>query len=305
MLLEISNIGKIQKAAVEMRGITVIAGNNNTGKSTYGKILYCMINAFYNVENAIRKERALNIQGIIAHFPLRYSHLAMKKLINKIMDRRFSREEIRSLLKEAINNKIIIIDGKTEDDTINTIVERIIRSYEVADEQIQKTILTRFLRSEFENEIVHVNHTEEPGIISLTIKGNILSVSIENNECIYFSDNVGIACNALYIDTPFILDELTFYSSIGGIAHRDYLLESLSKSFDGVNVIDEILTKRQFQRVLSNIRNVAGGEFKQVKGDWMFQETGLNIPLGMFNVSAGMKPFLIIKRLLEAGEIKE
>jgi predicted ATPase len=56
---------------------------------------------------------------------------------------------------------------------------------------------------------------------------------------------------------------------------------------------------------LLSIRNVVDGEFKQVEGDLKFQEECMNTPLGMFNVSAGMKPFLIIKRLLEAGEIKE
>jgi ubiquinone/menaquinone biosynthesis C-methylase UbiE len=56
MRLEITNIGKIQKAAVEMRGITVIAGDNNTGKSTYGKVLYCMFNAFCNAESAIQDD---------------------------------------------------------------------------------------------------------------------------------------------------------------------------------------------------------------------------------------------------------
>jgi predicted ATPase len=56
MTFEIANIGKIQKAKIEMRGITVIADNNNTGKSTYGKILYCMFNAFRNAETVIYKD---------------------------------------------------------------------------------------------------------------------------------------------------------------------------------------------------------------------------------------------------------
>ena len=37
----IERIGKIEKADVELKGITVIAGENNTGKSTVGKALYC------------------------------------------------------------------------------------------------------------------------------------------------------------------------------------------------------------------------------------------------------------------------
>ena len=43
MKLVIENIGKIKKAEFDFRGITVIAGNNNTGKSTVGKVLYSFV----------------------------------------------------------------------------------------------------------------------------------------------------------------------------------------------------------------------------------------------------------------------
>lgn len=39
MRLEIKNIGRIEEASIEMNGITVIAGENDTGKSTVGKVL--------------------------------------------------------------------------------------------------------------------------------------------------------------------------------------------------------------------------------------------------------------------------
>lgn len=46
MKLNISNFAKIDNADIIIDGITVIAGENNTGKSTIGKILFsihCMI----------------------------------------------------------------------------------------------------------------------------------------------------------------------------------------------------------------------------------------------------------------------
>ncbi len=45
MRLTIKNIGKIDEADIELNGITVIAGENNTGKSTVGKTLFCVINS--------------------------------------------------------------------------------------------------------------------------------------------------------------------------------------------------------------------------------------------------------------------
>ena len=48
MQLQFKNIGKISEASIEVNGITVIAGENNTGKSTVGKVLFCIFNTFYN-----------------------------------------------------------------------------------------------------------------------------------------------------------------------------------------------------------------------------------------------------------------
>ena len=43
MELSLCNIGKIIEAEVRFEGITVLAGNNNTGKSTVGKALYAIL----------------------------------------------------------------------------------------------------------------------------------------------------------------------------------------------------------------------------------------------------------------------
>ena len=46
MKLTLKNIGKIGTASVEINGITVIAGENNTGKSTVGRALFAVFNSF-------------------------------------------------------------------------------------------------------------------------------------------------------------------------------------------------------------------------------------------------------------------
>ena len=42
MKLTLKNIGKFNNAEIDLNGITVIAGENNTGKSTISKALYCV-----------------------------------------------------------------------------------------------------------------------------------------------------------------------------------------------------------------------------------------------------------------------
>ena len=65
MKLTLKNIGKVGKASVEINGITVIAGENNTGKSTVGRALFSVFNSFCNVQSQIKYERIKSIENLL------------------------------------------------------------------------------------------------------------------------------------------------------------------------------------------------------------------------------------------------
>ena len=52
MRLKIDNFAKVKHADIVIDGITVIAGENNTGKSTVGKVLYSTFNSLYQIGRA-------------------------------------------------------------------------------------------------------------------------------------------------------------------------------------------------------------------------------------------------------------
>ena len=62
MKLTIDNFAKISHADISIDGITVIAGENNTGKSTVGKILFSLFNATSNFNDKILNQRMKEIQ---------------------------------------------------------------------------------------------------------------------------------------------------------------------------------------------------------------------------------------------------
>lgn len=121
MQLNISNVRKIEKTSIDIDGITVIAGVNNTGKSTVGKLLFSIFNSMNNMDKKIEQERRINIHRIItALLQSRYLSnygenrskyvIFAKKLTDKIIEK-FSVgaiEDIEEFLKSQINGSTFL-----------------------------------------------------------------------------------------------------------------------------------------------------------------------------------------------------
>lgn len=58
-------IAKIKSANININGITVIAGENNTGKSTIGRIVFSIFNSTYNMEQKVKNDRVIKIFELI------------------------------------------------------------------------------------------------------------------------------------------------------------------------------------------------------------------------------------------------
>lgn len=59
MDIHLKNIGIIQDSAIKINGLTVITGQNNSGKTTVGKVLYALIDSVSNIEQKSVNDRYL------------------------------------------------------------------------------------------------------------------------------------------------------------------------------------------------------------------------------------------------------
>ena len=97
MKLTINNIGKLKNAEVEINGITVITGENDTGKSTISKSLYAVFNTFYKINKKIKIQKIKKIHDELKekreiYIPCLYLNENIKKILSD---------------KACINKKII------------------------------------------------------------------------------------------------------------------------------------------------------------------------------------------------------
>lgn len=64
MELKIRNVGKIDSADIEIKGITIIAGLNGTGKSTVSRSLFAIFHSFSNISRKINWEKQYAIERL-------------------------------------------------------------------------------------------------------------------------------------------------------------------------------------------------------------------------------------------------
>ena len=134
MKLKLKNIGKLQETEIDIDGITVIAGKNNTGKSTVGKSLYCIFSSMYDVNQKIeddkkdyvrRRVEILFMQNSSITNRLLFKHTykdIIENIVNDIIDKQ--NNEAKELILMVFNQlnekrkKINNFDNKTINDEI-------------------------------------------------------------------------------------------------------------------------------------------------------------------------------------------
>ena len=68
MRIYLNNIAKIKEANIEINGITVIAGENDTGKSTIGKALFSLFHSLLFIDKKIIENKDGAIKNQVFRF---------------------------------------------------------------------------------------------------------------------------------------------------------------------------------------------------------------------------------------------
>ena len=66
MRIQLKNIGKLSNADISIEAITVIAGENNAGKSTVGKGLFSIFQSFYDYDKKIYEDKLQTIKNSLS-----------------------------------------------------------------------------------------------------------------------------------------------------------------------------------------------------------------------------------------------
>ena len=317
MRLSISNFTKIKKADILIDGITVIAGENNTGKSTIGKILFSLFNSMNDIEEKIREQRAKEIEEacrvmLRSRVMTKLERITFAKIARDIIDEndieKIDKDAIYYIIETSANwiIKHSLLEKNTEE-VLEQLVEKIISILEVPEKKLILEVLTRYFGTVFYKQINSLVSNEKDAELELEIKGRTINLVFSNHECVECNRDVLLMHKALYIDNPFLVDKLRTYGELNPIEKllKDLLTEDNEKDvMDGI--IESVLVKEKLEAIYDVLGNVVEGNIlKKQNDEYYLEQKDFQEPILLNNLSTGLKAFVLLKMLLEKGCLKE
>ena len=317
MKLSIRNVGKLKEADVEINGITVITGENDTGKSTVGKVLWSVFNSFYKVYEQIEKERIDFVNEQIYSYVrnLDKSDNVKKKTLDMAIDiiQNYSiyyrnEENIKNYITEKFKENNYFVDAKViEELTGDLYVVLGIKSIEIISSVIEQKLST-----EFHDEIKNKNtESQEETSVELYIRNKILNFNIEEgiNVAGEFVENLkgdiddfDLATEAVFIDNPFIIDDIENIFEQKKKNYRQHLVSKLYYNRNE-NTVKKMYVNEKLEKIYKKLNSIASGKITIKNLDVYYKDSKMEI--NAKNLSTGLKTFAIIKMLLQNGTLEE
>ena len=321
MKLSIKNVGKLKEADVEINGITVIAGENNTGKSTVGKVLWSIFSSFYKINEQIAIEKQESIEKIIFNNFLDSMYEYNMGYLDPFYNEEKEKENIKEVSKKIVNafetikddtelkyylinslNKIIYSDANAS----NYKIDEIVKILRLTNDRIRKIAILKRLLKEFNNQINNI-YSEAEAEMELIIKDKSLKIVIEDNKIKDLREDIYVNTEVFYIDDPHIVDELEEISMEKiKFSHRGQLIEKLL-NVEKESVINELLAEDRWEKINDKLNDIIQGKFTRKKNrrSFFYEEKNGYEEINVKNLSMGLKVFTIIKLLIQNNSLKE
>ena len=310
MKLTINNIGKLKNAEVVIDGITVITGENDTGKSTVGKVLWSVFNSFFEIKKQIRTDKISSIleelRRVSSIQDIR-NNLVHSSIVEYDLDLNDFLKQLEKKLE--VLNDVRDLDDESKDELKDTL-EKIKKRINLSDDEIMKKITQINFNKEFNSQINNLNFLEE-GNIDLKIKNKNINLIISDDK-IQIKDFFSLYENVMLLDNPRIIDNLAeniilsankIFSIIENL-HNSKLI-SMLRNDKSSTATDNILNEEKLFKIEEKLNKIVDGKFLKKDFGVYFYRNKSGKEINVKNLSTGFKVFSIIKLLIQNNQLRE
>ena len=293
---------KETKVPIEFDGITVITGNNNTGKSTVSKVLYCVFHSLYNINNSVKDYIDRHVEIYVASIlpaisTVRHSVIkGFRDLIDDLITSN-TRDIIYDKIKKFLDENKLTIDN----DAINDAVDKIDKILNVSEEIIEKNIIENNFLNVFGNSVnCLAEGCDKNGYIRVELKEKNIEFRFRNDALLSCKSDIKVLHDATYYDGPYIMNSMLPINLHRNKYNEDLLSkmrrrsnESFDASINRTNIIDLFNSFNSFGNLDINF------------DDHTVRLNGLKSPISVSSLSNGLKAITFLKNLLLSGNISE
>ena len=312
MNLIIHNFAKIESAEITLNGITLIAGANDTGKSTCGKALCTLLMALEQLESSSKAVRRNKVREVIfsfaeemygaRHFTFVDDERIDEYLVGKISAEKFAQLVLGNLLHSSSKRKSL---------NINVFVKNLEEVRLLDEEEVRCSGLRRSFSAVFHDQYMPLfkggvkGGSQRSTEIILKYGDTQLSSSLTKTSAKYVEEQK-FTHKAWYLNNPSVIDDIGIGFSRHGRDWFEYtVLKALSRSLieQKVNPVegafDDALLKRKLEIIDLQFKRMNDDEvvFSRVKG-LQIKRNGLREGLLLSNASMGIKSLALIRLLI-------
>lgn len=314
--LTVENFGIIKSATINLNGLTVITGNNDTGKSTIGKLVFSLIKAIKQAEKSVEDKRTESL--LTEEINNLYYFLRDKPNINNLkFGISYYTDEFIEELKPYINDNSLYEKKKDEFDLIFSARESILKKNNLISkypkeilERIKQLVkdevydwdsliasqLQKYLMSEF-----FWNITPKQTRLKTKLKYSegdfeVLSAEIHNNKLLtteFLGDS--FFDDAILIETPLILQIFKLISDERTLEADNHIKDLIKKIKNTYTIKNDISDK---------INKIIAGEFYFDEKEKRFYYSKKDFgKIEALNTASGVKSFGLLQLLSQANQI--
>lgn len=336
MHFTIKNVGLVNSIKIDLKGLTVITGLNDTGKSFISKTIYSVIKTISDADLQSQSEIAENITNLLNQiFALHRQSVSFTQeklktfgineinntatiyLQNHINDGviEYISKHVNNVINDIkLNSNLIEIHKEGVINNITLLQNRIIQiineidNEKVYEDFFRKIIVNKFFQSQF----VSLTTEEEAHIIVGEGDSDLLDIKVSHKGDVKFNIMSQIFLkDVTMIDSPvilqlerFITSSLAFsplktiYQQRTNLPYYHYdLVKKLSTSSNSININNDIT---------SRIKEIIGGEivFDQSLNEFVFSKNNEQ-KIRAFNIANGIRSLGIIQLLLSSEAIEK
>lgn len=330
MKLIMNRVGKISKAEIEFPGLSVIAGINDTGKSTIGKIAFALIKALNFAQRDVLKEKTgvliekiVEINGIIIAkqdsdgFFVKFKEKNFwLDLLSKLLQNLSAGLPIKNILENTREKFLRIAPTDRDIKRISDILLQLENEMIIpAREELLNSSIERFIKSEFNGQINNfitsanseISFIDSPFQLDVAITKDNFNIST-----IHPDSDISLSLKeATFIESPAFLQvwEVLLNCNVYGNKRENWFQRPITMHLkDLAQKIDSFKLNNSINKYSEMIKNIIGGEFyydKEQK-DILFKKIRNNqetYPLNIINTAIGVRSFGIIDILLKINVI--